>query len=174
MRKMLLSEKKFEQTKDTRLVLEDLCADWSNLEFCELSCLLSVTRALSQLHQTHHWQTSGNTFYGDHLLFERIYSDTSEEVDKIAERIVGLSSIDMVDVKIISSQITRILTQLFVDAEDSAACSLNAEKIYVKFLSDVSDSLESQGLLTYGLDNLLADIADKHEEHIYLLSQRSS
>lgn len=174
MRKMLLSEKKFEQAKDTRLVLEDLCADWSNLEFCELSCLLSVTRALAQLHQTHHWQASGNTFYGDHLMFERIYSDTSDEVDKIAERLVGLTTNDMVDTKTVASQTLRVLEQMFVESEDSATCSLNAEKVYVKFLSDVSNSLESQGLLTYGVDNLLADMADKHEEHIYLLSQRSS
>jgi DNA-binding ferritin-like protein len=174
MRKMLLSEKKFEQVKDTRLVLEDLCADWSNMEFCELSSLLSVTRALAQLHQTHHWQASGNTFYGDHLLFERIYSDTSDEIDKIAERLVGLSTNDMVDTKTVASQTLRVLEQMFVEAEDSATCSLNAEKVYVKFLSDVSNSLESQGLLTYGVDNLLADMADKHEEHIYLLTQRSS
>lgn len=161
--------------RDSRSLLEDLCADWSGVQYCELAVLLSVTRALAQLHQTHHWQAGGETYYGDHLLFDRLYGDVNEEIDQVAERLVGLASPDLVDASTIASQVERTLRETFrSDAKDPVAASLAAEEAYLQMLAAVSDSLEEQDLLTYGTDDLLAGIADKHEEHVYLLRRRSS
>jgi DNA-binding ferritin-like protein len=161
--------------RDIRTVLEDLCMDWAGLEWCELSVLLSATQALSQLHQSHHWQANGDTFYGDHLLFERLYSDTSAEIDKIAEKLVGLATPEMVNALAISTQSNLIMKQLFNSNElESFKASLEAEKLYISMIQAISLSLDSQNKLTYGLDNMLSDMSDKHEEHVYLLNQRMS
>lgn len=163
------------EVKDVRSLLEDLCEDWPGMEWCELSVLLAATRALAQLHQSHHWQASGEAFYGDHLLFHRLYTTTNEEIDKIAEKLVGLGTPEMVDAVAISAQCYRILNELYgAKARDISESSLAAEELYLSILQTVSVSLDEQDQLTYGLDNMLADIADKHEEHIYLLKRKIS
>jgi starvation-inducible DNA-binding protein len=162
-------------TKDARVLLEDLCGDWGGVKHCELAVLLSATRALAQLHQTHHWQAGGETYYGDHLLFDRLYSDVNEEIDQIAERLVGVASPDLVDVGTVAAQVERVLREAFrTDGKDPVAASLAAEELYLDLLGSVSTSLDEQDLLSYGTDDLLAGIADKHEEHVYLLKRRSS
>lgn len=160
--------------KDVNSLLENLCEEWSGAEWCELSVLLAATRALAQLHQSHHWQVSGDTFYGDHMLFDKLYTNTNDEVDKIAEKLVGLATPKMVDAVAISAQSYRILSELYDTNKNISECSLTAEKLYLSTIEFVSTSLYRQNLLTYGLDNLLGDIADKHEEHIYLLKQKLS
>ena len=44
-------------------------------------------------------------------------------------------------------------------------------KINDKEIKNVDD-LKEMGLLTRGLDNMIAGIEDKHESHVYLLKQR--
>jgi DNA-binding ferritin-like protein len=161
--------------KDVRSLLEDLCEDWPGMEWCELSVLLAATRALAQLHQSHHWQASGEAFYGDHLLFDRLYTATDEDVDKIAEKLVGLGTSEMVDAVAIAAQCHRILNELYgAQAKDISESSLAAEELYISIVQTVSIALDEQDRLTYGLDNMLADIADKHEEHVYLLKRKIS
>lgn len=154
-------------------VLENFCEDWAGLQYCELSVLLSATLALSQVHQVNHWQASGTSSYGDHLLFERVYKGTYDEVDRIAERIVGLASPDLVNAAGISAQMNAFV-QMYSTGKESVEESLSAEMIHAQIIDAVSESLERQDLLTYGVDNLLADLAETHEEHIYLLKQRST
>jgi DNA-binding ferritin-like protein len=36
-----------------------------------------------------HWQAKGQPFYGDHLLFERLYKARVEQIDSLAEVIAG-------------------------------------------------------------------------------------
>lgn len=161
--------------KNVRSLLEDLCEDWGGVKYCELAVLLSVTRALAQLHQTHHWQAGGETYYGDHLLFDRLYNDVNEEIDQIAERLVGVASPDLVDAGTVAAQVERVLREAFKPGgQDPTSTSLYAEEMYLEMLASVSTSLDEQDLLSYGTDDLLAGIADKHEEHTYLLKRRSS
>jgi DNA-binding ferritin-like protein len=161
--------------KDTRSLLEDLCGDWGGVKYCELAVLLSAARALAQLHQAHHWQAGGISYYGDHLLFDRLYEGVDAEVDQIAERLVGLASPDMVEVSAVAAQVERLLREVYrSDSKDLVATSLAAEAAFLGILANVTTSLDEQGLLTYGTDDLLAGIADKHEEHTYLLTRRSS
>ena len=51
-----------------------------------LVAVLVSLRALALLHQTHHWLSDGPEYYADHLLFERLYNETVEEIDAIGER----------------------------------------------------------------------------------------
>src|SRR5690606_33619745 len=56
-------------------------AQWFMAKAAPLSAVLSALRAASFLHQTHHWQTSGPSYYGDHLLFDRLYKESQPHID---------------------------------------------------------------------------------------------
>jgi len=58
-----------------------------------LNQLLADTMTLRDLYKKHHWQVSGPTFYQLHLLFDKHFSEQSELVDTIAERIQSLSGV---------------------------------------------------------------------------------
>ncbi len=137
---------------------------------------LAALRALAMVHQTHHWLTSGPAFYADHLLFERLYADTVGEIDSIAERAVGTgaasSSIHPV---IQAQQVLNVLGtwNLQEDPKSYIAASLVAERWVLAQLKQVVATMKATGALSRGTDNLLASIEDKHEEHVYLLTQRS-
>lgn len=59
--------------------------------------ILAVLRAQSWLFQSLHWQVKGSNFYQLHLLYERIYGGLGEEVDALAEKIVGYYGSDAVE-----------------------------------------------------------------------------
>jgi DNA-binding ferritin-like protein len=48
--------------------------------------LLAILRALQWSHQTAHWKVRGEPFYGDHLLFQKLYEAVGEEIDTLAEK----------------------------------------------------------------------------------------
>src|SRR3954468_12818 len=52
-----------------------------------LNQVLADTMTLRDLYKKHHWQVAGHTFYQLHLLFDKHYTEQSELVDTIAERI---------------------------------------------------------------------------------------
>jgi DNA-binding ferritin-like protein len=62
-----------------------------------LSRLVALLRAVQLLHHTAHWQTAGATFYGDHLLYERLYTGITEEYDSLGEKTVYLAGVGAVD-----------------------------------------------------------------------------
>jgi starvation-inducible DNA-binding protein len=58
------------------------------LEMTErLNQLLADTMTLRDLYKKSHWQVAGPTFYQLHLLFDKHFTEQSELVDTIAERI---------------------------------------------------------------------------------------
>ena len=59
------------------LKIEDLFMTYGDAKYAELGIFLDLLRALSLLHHTHHWQTMGSQFYGDHLLYQRLYDGFS-------------------------------------------------------------------------------------------------
>src|SRR5688572_23010788 len=58
-----------------------------------LNRLLAHTMALRDLYKKAHWQTSGATFYGLHLLFDKHHGEQLEVMDAIAERVQTLGGI---------------------------------------------------------------------------------
>ena len=60
-----------------------------------LNQLLADTITLRDLYKKHHWQVSGPTFYQLHLLFDKHFSEQSELVDEIAERIMLLGGVSV-------------------------------------------------------------------------------
>jgi starvation-inducible DNA-binding protein len=60
-----------------------------------LNQLLADTMTLRDLYKKHHWQVSGPTFYQLHLLFDKHFSEQSELIDEIAERIMMLGGVSI-------------------------------------------------------------------------------
>src|SRR4051794_13771277 len=60
-----------------------------------LNQLLADTMTLRDLYKKHHWQTSGPTFYQLHLLFDKHFTEQTELVDEIAERIMMLGGLSV-------------------------------------------------------------------------------
>jgi starvation-inducible DNA-binding protein len=60
-----------------------------------LNQLLADTMTLRDLYKKHHWQVSGPTFYQLHLLFDKHYTQQTELIDAIAERIQLLGGVSL-------------------------------------------------------------------------------
>lgn len=161
------------------VAIENMLAEWGNVPYAQLSVLLVHLRFLAMVHQTHHWTAKGDPFYGDHLLFERLYNGVLEDIDALAEKSVGLGSNDNVNLPLQVQQLNTLAqsygtSSTLPQASDLSKRSLVAEVSFLRCAAHCAQSLKEMGLMTRGLDNLLAGIEDKHEGHVYLLKQRST
>ena len=165
--------------EDVANVLAHFLLDYGQESMAELAALLTYLRALAFLHQTHHWQTRGTTFYADHLLFDRLYNETLPLIDKIAERAVGSGSPVLVNPVIQSTHQLLIVKDLYnaapmqAETEQCVLISLKGVLRFLVLLGIGYELLEKKGLLSHGTDNLIQDIADKSEGFVYLLKQRA-
>lgn len=140
-------------------------------EMSALLVLLAYLQTASLVHQTHHWSTKGGLFYGDHLLFERLYTESQDFIDQVAERAVGSGA----EAKIVALD---LLKQMMVNLQvlpssDMVGLSLCVEQECLRLISTVLQRLEGESQLTPGISNLLEGLADKHESFVYLLNQRN-
>ena len=161
------------------IVTDNMVAEWGSTPYPQLSVLLVHLKYLYALHQNHHWTSMGDPFYGDHLLFQRLYQATVEEIDGLAEKAIGLGNTTNVNLTLLTSQLLKLVTSagnasMIPTSSDLAKKSLMAEMNFLKVIDLMISCLQECGLLTNGLSNMLQGIADVHEGHIYLLKQRVS
>lgn len=158
--------------------LDNMFNMWSCCKYGALSIALANLRALNMIHHQHHWVTSGQNAYQDHLLFQRLYEAIDDEFDSLGERCVGLDTTKTVDLTLqlktiylfVQDNITNNMTMTYNN--DLVQKSLNAELMFLNVINKVREQLTMNSLLTSGLDDLLAGIEDTHETHVYLLKQR--
>jgi DNA-binding ferritin-like protein len=135
--------------------------------------LLSILRAIHWSHWTAHWQVKGTPSYGDHLLFERLYTGLAGEIDGLAEKIVAYFGVEAV-----AAEPSIGTAHQFIAAYDKAGDTdvyLRALKMELHLqnaLKRVYDQIEASGEMTLGLDDFLMALANAHETNIYLLRQR--
>jgi DNA-binding ferritin-like protein len=139
--------------------------------------MLAYLEFLNKVHHTHHWISKGDPFYGDHLLFQRLYETVQDEIDMVAEKAVGLGTTSNVDLNLITSQCHRLVqsygpTSTIPQSTDLFRRSYQSEMTFLKVTGKIVESLNEQGIMTRGLDNMIGGIEDKHESHVYLLKQR--
>jgi len=136
-----------------------------------LSSLLAALRAMAFNYQTSHWQVTGDAFYGDHLLFERLYGETNAEVDGLAEKMVGLFGKESVNGPVQAQMLAANL-----QAMSEVACPFTrgaqSERQFQALLKQTRKVLEDMGQLSMGLDDMLPALANAHDSHLYLLQQR--
>jgi len=139
---------------------------------CKIAGLyLATLKAIYLIHQHSHWTTKGSNFYGNHLLFQRLYEAAQESADLAAEKFLGLLGEDALDFKFQSDLLHKILTKFEKFSDEPTEMSLAAEKEFIKLSKEAYDAFEEEGVMTLGLDDMIMAIASKSEEAVYLLQQ---
>lgn len=165
----------------TILKLDDLFITYGDEKYAEIAVYIDLLRGLQIMYQTSHWQTSGPTYYGDHKLYMKLYDGITDDIDALGEKCVGFGSERLVDYKHSLQNMQMFLDaadDVIVNPSESAAQrhvlrALRAETAFIRAGESLMDMLESKGLLTRGIENLLGGILDKHEGYLYLLQQRN-
>jgi DNA-binding ferritin-like protein len=137
----------------------------------KLFCVyIAFLRTLYIVHQNNHWTCQGNDFYGNHLLFEKIYKTAQENADMAAEKFVGLYGSNSLLLTEQAKYLNSILTEFSV-GDDLIDLSLKLEKAFQEISKKLYKELESSNQLTLGVDDMIMSIANTREEAIYLLKQ---
>jgi hypothetical protein len=162
------------------VILSHIKADFGEAPMSELAVLVAFLRAESIIHQAHHWQTSGPTFFADHQLFDRIYGALPGQIDRLAERMVGSGDAILAHPVLHAKHVSAIVQSFYDGApvspgpNDFPLISLRAVLRVLVVFKILYKSLEADGRLSGGTDNLLQGIEDTHEEFVYLLKQRAT
>ena len=142
----------------------DKCIKVANLYIASL-------KGLSLINQNSHWTTRGVPFYGNHLLFERIYNSALEDLDLAAEKLIGLLGDEVLDYELQADLLHKVLLKYNNLEGSPLEMSLAMEKDFLKLSSQFYQLLEDEKKLTLGLDDLLCQISDSREGSVYLLQQ---
>lgn len=132
--------------------------------------LLSILRALHWSHWTSHWKSKGETSYQDHLLFERLYTGVVDDVDGLAEKIVGeYGPESLTDLSVMAGSV-RFLSGH--EGENLVSRALQMETHLQVAIKTAYEELKDKGELSLGMDDFLMALANSHETTLYLLRQR--
>jgi DNA-binding ferritin-like protein len=130
---------------------------------------IATLRAISVIHQQNHWATKGEAFYGKHLLFERIYTSATEDLDLAAEKFIGVFDESCVNFKMQILLLNKVLEKY--SGLSQIKQSLAIERDFIKFNKEARDCFEENDKLTLGLDDMIAAISSSRESAVYLLKQ---
>lgn len=133
--------------------------------------ILGALRAQSWIFQTAHWQVKGTGYYGDHLLFERLYDAVQEEIDVIAEKLVGYFGGEAVDALVVLDE-TQGYVHSWAATDDPYQRCLKAENEFQQLLKLAYNVIQESADMPLGLDDWIMATASTHEAHVMLLQQR--
>lgn len=132
---------------------------------------IATLKSLAIIHQNNHWTTKGSGFYGDHLLFERLYKSVLENLDESAEKFLGLFGDECLSYELQNELLNKVLSKYNNLEGTPAQMSLAAEKDFIKLSRDAYNCFEDEDKMTLGLDDMIMAISSKREESVYLLQQ---
>lgn len=132
--------------------------------------VLACLRASYLSYQTSHWQVVGQSFYGNHLLFQRLYESVQKQVDELAEKLVGYLGREVVG---LDHQMQHIwgYTQKWSQIDCHHKRGLQSEIDLQAALKRAYDGIKKINAMTLGLDDWIMATANAHEENEYLLQQ---
>lgn len=137
--------------------------------------ILAQLRGLQWSHWNSHWKVQGDHQYGDHLLFERLYTATQEEIDTLGEKVTSYYGPKAIDDLGTIAETTKFLS-LYRNGDtgptDLYERALKLESHFQRSLKVAYGSLKASGGLSLGLDDYLMSVANAHETAVYLLRQR--
>lgn len=128
------------------------------------------------MHQTNHWVAKGEYFFGDHKLFEQLYDSTNNEIDTVAEKAIGYGGERVVSLSLQLKQLAIIDKSATDDAIKTSSSlakkSLECETRLLMIIPTLLEMMRASGTLTSGIENMVNQLQDDHEKHVYLLKQR--
>lgn len=131
---------------------------------------VATLKAIYLIEQHCHWTTKGNDFYGDHLMFQRLYESAQEDTDLAAEKFIGVFGLDCMDYATQVDLLNKVLLK-YKNIEDPVDCCLKIEMDFLKFSQAAYDCFKQEETMTLGLDDMIMSIASSREESVYLLKQ---
>jgi DNA-binding ferritin-like protein len=133
---------------------------------------IATLKAIALIHQNSHWTTKGEPFYGDHLLFERLYNSALEDLDVAAEKFVGLFGSEVLNYDLQADLLHKVLLKYSGLEGSPTEMSLAIEKEFLKFSRSAYDCFEEEGRASQGLEDMMPAIASSRETSVYLLQQK--
>jgi DNA-binding ferritin-like protein len=134
--------------------------------------LLAYLRAAHWLHWTSHWQVQGPTYYGDHLLLERLYTSLTESIDTLAEKLVGEFGGDAVNPVEQSYFLVGFVNEIAKSEKGPIDRAYKIESSLQMILKKVYSRIQGLGVMNLGLDDFIMALANNHDTNLYLLNQR--
>ena len=140
---------------------------------------VGFTRAFHLWMHAAHNLVKGTGFAGDHAsLYGPIYIEVQDTIDRVIEKGIGVFDDESLGCpQRITSDAMIVLesweSPVGQTSDRIADVALEYAKQFVTMDENVAETLKSMDALTYGLDNLLAELADVHEGYVYLLQQRA-
>jgi len=137
-----------------------------------LNGYLATTRMMVLVFQHSHWKCKGSHFYGNHLMFERVYKDARKLVDLIAEKLIGIYGNDA----LMHDKQVAMMSELFnqFNGEEHFDNAIGAAELFLQLSEDTYNRLKEMDSLTLGMDDMIMSNASKVEEFLYLMRQAKS
>jgi DNA-binding ferritin-like protein len=156
--------------------LEEKEVDGKSIE--TLTKYLGLLRSLETYYHHAHWVTKGDNYYGDHLLFERLYGETKSQVDDLAEKMVGVFGEDSISIQKVTEVVMKVVSSSpkmdkKITGFELAKYGLGLERIFLQMTNNLYNKMKKDGTMTMGFDDLLMSMYSEHEKSIYLLQQRT-
>lgn len=166
--------------KDKMSILYKKIAEGFDDEYdIKYSKYIGLYTTLQTIYKSCHWLTRGTAYYSDHQLFERLYSEITEEIDFLVEKMIALFGRECADPvtssKIIYENLSEIIGEfnVYCDPDILVSMALYFELLFLElndqFYKDMKNSK-----ITLGLDDLIMSNHSKHENNLYLLKSRFS
>lgn len=138
---------------------------------------LAIMKALATYYQHAHWISKGEPFYGDHLLFGRLYESMGDQIDGFGEKMVGMFGDASVSANVIVALMCDILEGTSDMSDNTLGLELTTEalkleKLFLDKTKTLYKDMKEAGSLSLGLDDMLMSLANEHESATYLLGQR--
>jgi DNA-binding ferritin-like protein len=121
-------------------------------------------------YQTSHWQVVGGSFYGNHLLFQRLYESVQGQVDQLAEKISGYLGSEAVALNHQMKHISEY-TYRWSSIDCNHKRGLQSEADLQQALKRAYGGIKQAQAMSLGLDDWIMATANAHEENEYLLQQ---
>jgi DNA-binding ferritin-like protein len=140
-----------------------------------VNALVAVHVALEveqMLFHAYHWRSKGADYYGDHLLYQRLYEDRAEEIDRIGEVLMAVAGPNSVAPVITITGMHDLASR--IEAVQGAQAQRGVALVEETLRRiNAANALLGNTPYTLSVNNVLAGFADKHLEALYLLKQRA-
>ena len=151
--------------------------------------ILVHLRALQWVYWTTHWQVSGDTFYGDHLLLNRLYAGRgggpkiNDQIDDLGERMVAYFGAESVNPALINRKVHEVLLWdhgewMYMPTapglEEGTFGQLYSLEVRLQgAIRRAWEANQKSGTyMSLGLDDYLMSLANERDTAIYLLGRR--
>lgn len=120
-----------------------------------------------------HWRAKGRGFYSAHTLYERLYTERREEIDRLAEAIAALAGPGALDPVTTLREVQGFVAAVEQYPGPDAEKALEAVKATLRALQ-AADAAARTAPFSAGVQNVVASIADTYLRDLYLLQQQAA